>query len=150
MADLAATDVTVTVLDRRIHGVKRECEVKIEFGDGAKTVPTTGVPMPAADKFGMIRNLAYLQLYDQGGGGYQWRYDRDNNTLRPQRQNLRTGSTAAGDSTSGALVEDSAAAETAVRAMGSAVDTDYDVGPLKEAAGLAIAAQTLYGLAVGW
>lgn len=43
---------------------------------------------------------------------------------------VRTGSTAAADSTSGALLEDAAAAETVIRAMGSAIDTTYDItGP---------------------
>jgi len=43
-------------------------------------------------------------------------------------QQVTTGSTAAADSTSGALAEDSAAIETAVRLMGTAIDTTYDLG----------------------
>jgi len=45
-------------------------------------------------------------------------------------QQFRTGSTAAAACGNGALVEDSAAAETAVRFANSAVDTDYDLGTL--------------------
>ena len=61
---------------------------------------------------------------------------------------VTTGSTTAADSTSGALVEDSAAAETVLRGMGTAVDTTYDIGSLKVPVGrvLKVAASTEYSL----
>ena len=50
-------------------------------------------------------------------------------------QKLRTGSTAAADSTSGALAEIfSAASESAVRLMGSAIDTNYFITQSDEVA----------------
>ena len=46
---------------------------------------------------------------------------------------FRTGSTATADSTAGALAEDTAAAETALRLMGTAVDTTYALSNLEVA-----------------
>lgn len=50
------------------------------------------------------------------------------NTAHQHQQAITTGSTTAADSTSGTFVEDSAAAETALVAMGLAVDTTVDIG----------------------
>lgn len=83
MADLASTDVTVTVEERRIEGKKRLNRVKITFGDGALTYPANGVPLPDFSSFGMKRNLDYLILTDPGSGdGLVWKYDQANTKLR--------------------------------------------------------------------
>ena len=46
----------------------------------------------------------------------------------PSQIKVRTGSTAVADATTGALLEDSAAAEGTFRAMGTAINTDLDLG----------------------
>jgi hypothetical protein len=153
MADLVAADVTVTVDERTIVGKKRRNRVTITFGDGAKTYPAGGVPLPAFGSFGHIRNLDYLTIFDvDDASGIMWKYDRTNNKLRGYRQGVRTGSTAAADSTSGALLENMAAAETTLRGMGTAIDVDIDLGLLREltSAGNPPAAQTLQAEATGW
>lgn len=152
MVALAASDVTVTVNERRIVGKKRRNRVSIAFGDGAKTYPAAGVPMPGAGSFGMIRQLDYVLLYDPSNpDGFIYKYDATNNKMRIWSQGLNTGATAAADSTSGALAKNSAGAESVVRAMGTAVSTAYDVGPMNEiGTAIAPASTTLVGEAVGW
>jgi hypothetical protein len=74
MADLASTDVTVTInspkdLTRR----RRFNHVTIAVGDGAKTIPAGGLlPLPAKSLFGMgtIDDMIILG----GGGGYAIEY----------------------------------------------------------------------------
>lgn len=87
MPALAASDVTITVEagtphNPRIEGTKRKSLVKIQFGDGALTYPANGVPMPAFEKFGLIRNLEDLNILDTSGTAYGVKWDRANDTLR--------------------------------------------------------------------
>lgn len=91
--------------------------------------PTGGESIDPSD-FG-IDTTVYICLVDSPSG-YVGVWDYTNSKLKVYTQGITTGSTAAADSTSGALVEDTAAAETAFRAMGTAIDTTYDMGPLKE------------------
>lgn len=83
MADLASTDVTITVEERTIVKKKRRNRVKIVFGDGALTYPSGGVPMPAFGSFGFVRNLDFLILIDSSAAtGTVWKYDKANAKLR--------------------------------------------------------------------
>lgn len=83
MADLVAGDVTVTVEEENIIGKKRWHFVKIAFGDGALTYPASGVPMPAAAKFGMRTLLDRLIILDSDDAmGVLWKWDKENNKLR--------------------------------------------------------------------
>ena len=115
MADLVAADVTVTPqtnigLNPYIHGPKRYCSVKITFGDGAKTYPSGGVPMPGFASWGLTRNIETVFLDDPGSpSAYTHKYDRANNKIRI-----------------------------------------YSAGAELTAAVDAPAAQTLYGIALGW
>mgnify|MGYP001574177490 FL=1 len=61
---------------------------------------------------------------------------------------VRTGATAAADSVSGTLIVDSAGAETAFRAMGTAINTTYDIGALSQPIGrvMQVNASTEYAL----
>lgn len=98
MADIAASDVTVTVVRRSIEGKSRRNRVTIAFGDNTLTYPAGGVPMPAADKFGLKRNLEFLNIYDQDDSvGHFWKYDATNNKLRCYVQGVVVG--AAGSQT---------------------------------------------------
>lgn len=83
MPDLVAADITVTVEKRQRIGRDRRNRCKIEFGDGAKTYPSGGVPMPAFGSFGLGKVLDYLVLIDSDdSSGVLWKYDKDNNKLR--------------------------------------------------------------------
>ena len=84
MTALASTDVTVTVAPQARHVVekKRRTLLKIQFGNGALTYSTGGVPMPAFGVFGMKRNLDGLLFYDTTGSLYYPSYDSTNNKIK--------------------------------------------------------------------
>jgi len=160
MADLVAGDVTYAPQTQGVRTVhrssfrERRVLVKVTFGDGAKTYPSGGVPLTStASDVDLQRNIRRWEIVDgDDGSGIAWKVDHENAKLRGYRQGIRTGSTAVADAADGALVEDFAAAEGAWRAMDTPVDTDIDLGILKEltAASNPPAAQTLYLYAYGW
>lgn len=152
MADLASSDVTLTISERRIVGKKRRNIVKIQFGDGALTYPANGVPMPAAGSFGMIRNLDYLNVLDQDdANGLFWKYDKENNKLRAYVQgapHAAGGAATLDDYAVTAGFGVSSGISIAREASAGAVTSRW--GALVEASGGAPAAQVLYVEAVGW
>lgn len=80
MADLTATDVTVAIVKRSSVQGMRLAIVDITFGNGAKTVPAGGVPMPAVKKFGVHREI-YMMSLQLPLNGYVYKYDRTNHKL---------------------------------------------------------------------
>ena len=57
MADLAKTDITVTLDVRDSYQPPGQPKVSfpsLAFGDGAKTYPTNGIPLPDMGKLGMF------------------------------------------------------------------------------------------------
>lgn len=85
MADIAASDVTVTVeeVNRYVPARKRRNRVSVAFGDGALTYPSLGVPMPAASAFALVRQLDDLLIIDPANGnGFVYKWDRANKKIR--------------------------------------------------------------------
>lgn len=84
MADLATGDVTVSVEKSRRGGPgQRANTVKITFGDGAKTYPSGGVPLPAKESFGLTYALEDLIIIDpDDSNGLAYKYDHSNQKLR--------------------------------------------------------------------
>ncbi|MDI6752768.1 MAG: hypothetical protein QME78_00050 [Thermodesulfobacteriota bacterium] len=104
MADLAATDVTVTLSpqDKDFLGAKRVSYPSIAFGGAGKTYgAVNGIPMPAIGKFGMNKEIKRVFVM-QPGNGYEYRWDRANHKLRIF-QAAPTGSVAAPTFTGSAL-----------------------------------------------
>lgn len=155
MAAIASTDVTVTVNagDREMAGggaFKNLTLATVAFGDGSLTYPTGGVPLPAIGAFGLRAGIDAALVIPPAGDGYVYKYDKANHKLLIYAQGVRTGSTAADACGNGALIEDSAGAETVLRASGTAIDTTYDMGPLRELpAAIAPAATTLQMIVIG-
>jgi hypothetical protein len=86
MADIASTDVTVTIIKNQLvrgsPGAERRNLVKLVFGDGSLTY-NVGVPLPAPAKFGMAKSVDYLHPVDSASGSTMvWKYDYANNKLR--------------------------------------------------------------------
>lgn len=86
MADIASTDVSITIVKNQLlrgsPGAERRNLVKINFGDGALTYGT-GVPLPGKEKFGMGSRIDYLHPVDNAAGSTTiWKYDYANNKLR--------------------------------------------------------------------
>jgi len=90
--------------------------------------PTGGEAVDPAD-FGIT--TAYIVLID-GAQGFHGVWDYTNKKIVVYTQGVTMGSTAAGAYTNGAVAEDTAGAETVVRLSGTAIDTTYDLGPMKE------------------
>ena len=80
MADIAATDITVTFLDKRRHDGRSYFNVQLAFGNGALTYPAGGVPI-SIGAVGTPTSLESLIVYDKGTSGYDWTYDRTNKKL---------------------------------------------------------------------
>lgn len=76
MADIAAADVTYTMLTQRKLGDSRNLNrVKIEFGNASLTVPAGGIPLTIG-KLGCPTNVESLIVVDQGVSGYKYQYDQ--------------------------------------------------------------------------
>src|SRR5574341_900354 len=161
MADLVAADVTITNVngeklrpeDLVVIGRERRGSVKLTFGDGVKTYPSGGVPLPSIGNFGMIRDLKMLKVY-AGEAGIEWDYDKTNHTLRAYIQGF-TVSAAGGATMDDYAVNptgDALASATSLSLANTVVSGTYYLGKLKElgvspAAGggqQAVPAQTLY------
>jgi len=117
MADIAATDLTVTLIKTRLlrgsPGGVKHITCKIQFGNDVLNYPALGIPLPSAARFGLIKELDYFLTLDSGSGvATRWTYDFANKKLRGWVDDAVTG-----------------------------VSAEVSGAP---------AAQTLYGLAVGW
>jgi hypothetical protein len=83
MADLAASNVTVTLLKRgRIPGFANVGRVTIAFGNGALTVPAAGIPLPTVmAKYGVRSRIHFMQLQGPPDSGLVWEFDQANHKL---------------------------------------------------------------------
>jgi hypothetical protein len=91
MAALTANDVTVTILDRDATRRGRRINlVQLGFGDGAKTYPSTGVPLPAKEKLGMVQKILRLIITEKPVNGYDYLYDKTNHSIRIQQSASHT------------------------------------------------------------
>ena len=151
MAALTAADVTVTVSERQIIGKKKRVLASIAFGDGVDTYPSGGIPLPTFENWGLVRNFDDFIITDSSGEGLIYKYDKTNHKLLIYTQNIRTGSTAAAAAGNGCLAEDVNNAETALRVADTAIDTDYDMGAMREAnTTFTPASTTIQGQVYGW
>ncbi len=193
MPDIVSTDVTYTPQAQGQRTVFRTAPrekrvlAKVEFGDGALTYPAGGIPLTAiASDVDLQRNIRRWAIVDGSDAtGIIWKVDHENAKLRGysstantptgtiashvHQQSVTMGSTAVAAAETGALVEDSATAETVVRFPNTVIDATYDLGntlgtapaftgdavaaaDFTELAGGAAtpAAQTLYLYAYGW
>lgn len=129
---------------QEVIGRLRTAVVSFDFDS---SYPTGGEVLDLTDQF----PNEVLAVLVEPKNGYLFEYDRANKKIKAMTplkaiaahthaftgdslathqhaQNFTTGSTAAADSTSGVLVENAAGSETAVRFMGTAIDTTYELG----------------------
>jgi len=84
MADLASTDVTVTLnpQDKDFLAMGKCISFpSIAFGDGALTYPAGGIPLPAMGNFGMKKEIKRMFI-EQPANGNSYHYDHTNHKLR--------------------------------------------------------------------
>lgn len=165
MADIAASDVTYTIVKRTKLEDNRQCVIAtIAFGNGALTYPAGGVPLTKAN-LACPANIDSLSFSDLGATGMVASYDITNAKIRL----FRSGAVA--EHAHDILVKDSAAG-TAIAAAANALNGNFTDGDktitgagagggvrnggsvsaavLAEVTGVAIAATTLKVTVIGW
>lgn len=76
MADLAASDITVTLKNQRKMSDSRNLNrVLLAFGDGALTYPAGGIPITKG-KLGCPTIIESMSIVDKGTSGYSFMYDQ--------------------------------------------------------------------------
>lgn len=167
MANLAASDITVTSLNKRRVNGRTLHNVQLAFGDGALTYPAGGVPISKA-ALHCPNVIESLVVYDSGTSGYKWSYDRTNEKLVCIQSPARThahdlkiigGQAAASTAAVAWYATDILGKEAATDKTIAKADTATKGGVISEtlaaAAGVeastvAIAAQVLRCEVVGW
>lgn len=166
MANIAATDVTHTVLKRRNVNSKKYNLVRIAFGDGALTYPAGGIPLTKA-KMGCPNNIESIRVVDQGTIGYQWQYDQSTEKLVGWHAPAQThghdftivkgailASSELGlsaDATSATINNNTiAATRVLAKATGPVVSETLAAAVMTQLSTVAIAAQTLELEVIGW
>jgi hypothetical protein len=87
MADIASSDLTITILKNRLvkgsPGALQRNLVRIAFGNATLTYPSGGVPIPTFPSFGMRREIEYLVIVDGScATGIHWKWDYTNKKFR--------------------------------------------------------------------
>lgn len=138
MTALAATDVSVSISSRDLDFINAGASTKkfviadITFGDGSKTYPTGGVPLPAIGNFGFRRQIAMGVVEQPASNGFIYKYDRANHKIKIFTQGFRTGPTAAAAAENGAKLTRSDGVEIGPRIPNTAPNSTYDTGPMQE------------------
>ena len=90
MADIAAGDVTYTVINQRIGmGSRKMNTIRLAFGDGALTYPAAGIPL-SKGKMGCPVNIESMVVVDKGTSGYSFMYDQSAEKLVMFQEAART------------------------------------------------------------
>jgi len=116
-----------SIIHRSVFGNKRTVTFEVAFDS---SYPTGGEPLTPTD-LGMS---GIDLILSSGSNGLWYEYDYTNKKLIAREIGIRTGSTGATTSGSGALGENVLGAETAARLANTAVDTTYGFGAMKEVA----------------
>lgn len=115
--------LTVAVTEVFTNGNKRAVRGTIAFDTsyptGGEALTALNVGMAIIDEINFTPN-----------GGFHFEYDYTNALVLAFVQGFVTGATAVGDTTVGALVLDTADAESVWRAMDTPVSTTVDIGPM--------------------
>ncbi len=159
MANIAAADVTYTLLNQRTLGDSRKMNrVRMAFGDGALTYPAGGIPV-SKGKLGCSVNIESLIVVDQGTSGYRFQYDQSAEklvVLKSAHQHnltitkgavLTAGEVGVSADSTAATLNNNTIASTQVLATNTPVVSGDS---LSEASALAIAAQTIEVEVIGW
>lgn len=153
MAELTKDDVGVKVpgQDRKVAAGRKTISLPdITFGDGSKTYPTGGVPLPGIGHFGLKKEIQRLFIQQPSKNGFVYKYDPENHKIKVFTQGVTTGSTSAAATEDGALVEKSDGSEGDVRLSNTSADSTYDLGEMIELpSGVALSETTLAAMVVG-
>lgn len=167
MADIAAADVTYTILNQRRMGDSRvNNRVRLAFGNGSDTYPADGIPITKGN-LGCPTVVESMVVVDQGTSGYKFQYDQSAEKLVIMQAPAQThghnlliigGAASAGSdavSVKTATLGREAAtngtiAKASVASLGGVVSETLAAAALSEASAVAIAAQTIEVEVIGW
>lgn len=153
MADLAASDITVTQIGKsEIGKFSRSHVLDLAFGDGSLLYPAGGVPLSLA-KLNLKDHVDSVEFADESNGdGYVYKWDKANNKIRIYTQGAVVGA-------AGAVAMDDfpvtpsqgTDAALSLSLTGTAGAGTHRWGDLKElATGAAVVATTLRAVVRGW
>lgn len=149
MADLASGDVTYTLMTQRKLGDSRTMNrVKLQFGDGALTVPAGGIPL-AKGKMGCPTVIESLAVVDQGTSGYKFQYDQSAEKLVVMQAPAH-GLFVVGGQTHDATLGLNSSVLGKNTATNATITGAVVAAALAEASTVAIAAQVLEVEVIGW
>lgn len=149
MADLAAGDVTYTILNTRTLADSRKFNrVRLAFGDGALTVPANGIPLTKA-KMGCPVVIESMTIVDQGTSGYKFQYDQSAEKLVVMQAPAH-GLFVVGGQTHDATLGLNTSVLGKNTATNATITGAVVAAALSEASTVAIAAQTIEVEIVGW
>ena len=117
---------TVAVTNRGVSGNRRWVEGTITM---SSTYASNGETITVNDFEASV--ILAIRLASRSTH-FSYKADLTNNKIIAYEEVSTTGSTTAADSTTGALAEDAAGIEGAIRLMGSVVDTTYRFGTAAE------------------
>ena len=165
MADLAAGDVTYTVLNvRKMSDSRSLNRIRLAFGDGALTYPANGIPLTIA-KMGCPTVVESMVIVDKGTSGYNFMYKQSTAKLVAWQAPVQThthdikllggltldaavgmNSTTFGKNTATNATLAGANSTT----LGGVVSTTLAAAADSEISTVAIAAQTIEVEVIGW
>lgn len=167
MADIAAGDVTYTLLNqRKLSDSRNSNRVRLAFGNGSLTVPANGISL-SKGKMGCPVVIESLVVVDQGVSGYKFQYDQSAEKLVVMQSPARThahdflvkgGTAAAGTDALNIktviIGKEAATDATALGAdsatKGGVISATLAAAALSEASAVAIAAQTIEVEVIGY
>lgn len=166
MADIAAGDVTYTLVNQRKLGDHRNLNrVRLAFGNGSLTYPANGIPI-SKGKMGCPTIIESMVIVDQGTSGYVFQYDQSAEKLvvmqAPAQTHahslfIRDNTIADGETTrinagANALSANTGANITVTgnTTTGGILNATLPAAALSEASTVAIAAQTIEVEVIGW
>ncbi len=97
MPALVAADFTVSQVGKAELGRQSKTVVTdLTFGDGAKTYPTGGIPLPTLANLGFRRNIESIHIpQDSSGDGFVYKVDHANHKLLIYTQGVAHGAAGA-------------------------------------------------------
>lgn len=165
MADIAAADVTYTMVNQRKLSDSRSMNrVRLAFGNGVLTYPANGIPLNIG-KMGCPTVVESLIVVDKGTSGYSFMYDQSAKKLVVFQAPAQThthdikliggitedatvglSSTTLGKNTATNVTLNGANSAT----TGGIVSATLAAAAMAEASTVAIAAQTIEVEVIGW
>jgi hypothetical protein len=165
MADFAAANVTVTLLNQRKTSDSRNLNrVRLAFGDGALTYAAGGVPITKG-KLGCPTIIESMTVVDKGTSGYDFMYDQSAEKivmfqapLQTHTHDIKIMESITADAVlgtqSGKFGKNTATNVTLAGSNstlnGGVVSTTLAAGASTEPTAVAIAAQTIEVEVLGW